>query len=698
VIEEIEIYHTKISLPPLVSSDDVETWGTDIPSEQYWRRSELPDIFDDVEVDKNGVAFLTKEQERFAQRELKRCKKGFHFMNNGKPTYITGKHYFYLQWWVLEDDIYPDYRDADRRYFLFLNHWEKREWCLGIVRGKKRREGASSQATSNLIYECIFYTNSNCGLVSKTNIDARETFLEMVKNGYEKLPVWLKPPQLNRADSVTELIFDVKAEKGENKGKGHRSKVNYRATVENAYDRGRMTRVLADEGGKWEGDVKFSKFISKVSKTLVKGAKRVGFMEAPSTVNELTKAGGAEYQKVWKNSDQIKSGGLKTPMRFVSYFTPAYDNYEGFIDKHGMSVIDEPTDEQYKYLVDKWVVKDEETGENLRELSEEDIRLGAKAYIFSRRKGLEGSELEEEIRQNPTTVKEMFEAASTDGVFPEYIINQQLDFLSYNEKDLVENGDLVWERGIPFFSEKTFNDGTKDIRIEKLLWIPNEKGKFQKVKGWMPKEQNNVILRNGYFFPNGSYATRLGCDPFRYDKTKDYRKSNCAAYVYQMPDVSDDQMAFHDMFTMRYSERANTTTIQYDNVLKMAWFCGTQVLFERNVNNWKEHFKIQKCSGFVTWLPGEVEPGIYTDSEGNVTQQICDLHTSYLHRAAHKIYWVDLLGRPSGYLDFEVGNTQKSDDVMGSGITLIASVLKKYQQPKTQREDINNIMSFRKAG
>ena len=45
-----------------------------------------------------------------------------------------------------------------------------------IARGKKRREGASSQATSNLIYECIFYKNTNAGLVSKSQIDSRETF------------------------------------------------------------------------------------------------------------------------------------------------------------------------------------------------------------------------------------------------------------------------------------------------------------------------------------------------------------------------------------------------------------------------------------------------------------------------------------------------------------------------------------------
>jgi len=421
----IDIYGSLIRLPESPTPENIDGW--DLPKEQQrWIRKDIPDFFDDVKVDKDGVAFLTPEQKKYAAKEVERCRNGYWFYINGDPAYITGKNYFYLQWWKLEDDIYPDYRDADRRYFLFLNYWENVLWCLGVGRGKKRREGASSQATSNLIYECIFFTNSNCGLVSKSLVDSRDTFTDMAAFGYHQLPVFLKPKQLNRADSVSELVFASRMVKGESaSAKGMRSKINYRAPVENAYDRGRMTRVLGDEGGKWGIDVKFSKFISKVSKTLVKGAKRVGFMECPSTVNEMTKAGGNEFKMFWDGANQFKSGGKKTPNRFITYFTPAYDNYEGFIDQYGMSVIDAPTEEQYEYLVKRWVVKDPNTGETVSEISEEDIRLGAKEYVFSRRVGLTGELLEEEIRQNPCTVQEMFEAANTGCAFNSYNINQR---------------------------------------------------------------------------------------------------------------------------------------------------------------------------------------------------------------------------------------------------------------------------------
>jgi len=304
----VDIYGSLITLPDNDKSY-VETWDTDDPKLQKWRRKELPDIFDEVKKDEDGNALLNTEQAAYAKEEVRRCREGFYFMSNGVLTYITGKHYFYLQWWKLEDDIYPDYRDADRRYFLFLNYWESVLWCLGIVRGKKRREGASSQATANLIYECIFYTNSNCGLVSKTQIDSRDTFTDMAAFGYQQLPIFLKPRQLNREGSVTELVFAAKIDKKSPNSKGLRSKINYRAPVLNAYDRGRMSRLLLDEFGKLPLDVPASKFLSIISKTLVKGAKRVGFVEMPSTVNELTKGGGAEYKIIWDNANQFKTNG-----------------------------------------------------------------------------------------------------------------------------------------------------------------------------------------------------------------------------------------------------------------------------------------------------------------------------------------------------------------------------------------------------
>lgn len=690
----IDIYGVKVFIEPRKKGEYIESWGTNNKEDQYWRRIELPEYFEEVEYDKDGNAILTNIQREYAQQEVYRCKNGFWFYNNGVETFITGKNYFYLQWWKLEDDIYPEYRDTDRRWFLYLNHWENVSWCLGVVRGKKRREGATSQATSNLVYECIFYKNSFCGLTSKTQTDAKAAFTNMVAFGYRQLPVFLKPKQLNNKDSVSELVFahksvTTKAKVGSaiDTDTGHRSKVDYRAPGKNAYDSGRLSRLLADEMGKWPIEVPASEFLAIVSKTMVKGAKRVGFAELPSTVNEMTKGGGAEYKKIWDNADQFKND--RTPNRLVRYFTPAYDGYVGFIDRYGMSVIDAPTDSQLKYLVENYV--------GVGDLKEEDIKLGARDYLISNRAKLEGSALEEEIRMNPFDEKEMFLSASIKTLYAAqaFRMREQLDWLSYHI--MTEKGDLVWANGHPWFKETILENGERDIEISKLEWVKNDTGRYEKVIGWMPKEMNNVYSRNGNFFPNGNYAIRIGCDPFKYDKTKENRRSNCAAYAFQMDDYLDEQSEYNEMYVMRYAERPSTTDIANEAVLKMAWFCGCQVLFERNVNHWKKDFNLLNCSGFLTWMPNEVEPGIYADGTGKTVQMICDYTESYIEKNIKKVFFKELIDEKSGWLGFMVEDTEKSDDAMGAGYALISARLKRYVKPNQQGRDIESIMPLNKA-
>lgn len=669
----IDIYGSLVYTPDTIQEELID--GFLLPKkEQKWKRKELPSFFEFVETDKEGNAILTPQQRAYAAVEVERCKKGYWFYNNGQPTFITGKNYFYLQWWKLEDDIYPDYRDADRRYYLFLNHWENVLWCLGIGRGKKRREGASSQATANLIYECIFFTNSNCGLVSKTQIDSRDTFTDMAAFGYHQLPVFLKPRQLNRADSVTELVFAVKNVKGEVAGKGLRSKINYRAPVENAYDRGRMTRVLGDEGGKWPLDVKFSKFISKVSKTMVKGAKRVGFMECPSTVNELTKGGGAEFKKFWEGANQFKTGGKKTPNRFVTYFTPAYDNYEGFIDEYGMSIIEAPDEETYNYLVKRWVVKDPVTGETISELSEEDIRLGAKAYVISRRVGLAGELLEEEIRQNPCSVQEMFEAANTDCAFNSYNINQR-------KHELEEN---------PIYKRKLIFTRNPDTQLVEFRNITDNEKNFHWEFTWLPKEKdcNKKIYNNGQLIPNNTDDGAIAVDS--YSNSQGGRKygSKACALVGRRNDLLDPENTGKPI-GMLYGRPAEKDML-HSQVLLCAEFFGYFVWYEHTADDYDSFFKDRGRTGYLGRYPKSmIDPVKRADAERHrgtpitpfsLTKQL-DNGISFFEHHCDKIDWVEILDNA---LLFDPYDRTKFDIVV-TLLILISCLMERVVKPPPKR-------------
>lgn len=689
----IQIYGSNVRLP----SEDgitIEDWGTNDAKLQYWRRVELSDIFEDVNYDKDGVALLNSEQREYANTETERCTNGFWFYNKGEPTYITGKNYFYLQWWKLEDDIYPDYRDADRRYFHFLNYWENVQWCLGVARGKKRREGASSQACSNLMYECIFFKMSNCGLVSKEEKDSRETFIEMVQMGYQNLPPFLKPRQLNRADSVTELVFAGKVERGGTQVKGNRSKINYKSPKENAYDRGRMSRVLGDEGGKWPLDQKFSKFISKVTKTLIKGAKRVGFMECPSTVNEMTKGGGAEYKKFWDGADQFESNGKKTKLRFVSYFTPSYDNYEGFIDRYGMSVINPPDEETYQWLVQnaiekEYLKKDPETGDTISELSEEDIRLGARAYILSRREGLESDLLEEEIRQNPTSVKEMFEAANIGCLFNSYKLNQRKDLLKLHGKNLIERGNLLWKE--------------KDVEAD---WFPDKNGKWEGVKEFLDEfrrkkkridpsnmgekeysDCNMTEKRGMLFMPKNDWRFGGALDPYDHDTVDDSRRSRAGAIVKQKTNINDFDDKFNWCDVFKYIGRPPTAEMMYEDMIIQCFFFSYKILVETQKPGAIRYFRNRGYANFLMILPGYTEPGIPSTPENK--QMGCEFTEYDVETRIDKYYFIDII---DDLLNLDIKKTQPFDLGMAKLWTEISCMNKLYsRRPETEVVDITKL-------
>lgn len=668
--ETIKIYGSEILLPERPDASEIENWGTDDPNEQYWRRKDIPSFLSLVEYDSEGNALLNAEQASYANREVLRCKKGFWFYNNGVPTYISGKNYFYLSFWKLEDDIYPDYRDTDRRYFLFLDHWERTPWCLGIVRGKKRREGATSVATSNLVYECIFYKNSFCGLTSKTQIDAKAAFTNMVSFGYRQLPVFLKPKQLNNKDSVSELVFahksvEVRGAKGSivDTDTGHRSRIDYRAPSLNSYDSGRLSRGLFDEGGKWAKENPFSTFISIVSKTLVKGAKRVGFIECPSTSNSMT-SGGEEFKNVWDGADHFKYA--KTPNRLVKYFAPAYDGYLGFIDKFGMSVINEPTEEQYKFLVEYYV--------GAGDLDENDIKMGAKRYLEEKRKQLEGVQLEEEIRMNPFDEREMFMLRNNNCHFDAVVLNDLYELAKVNESSAVEYGNYVWEGGIPF---------------TKAIWhkCDKESARWHRAKDFKTPEET-YEKRGSLFIPKNYVQYVSAVDPFQNSVVESGEGSKASSFVMNRYDKGDNDPIFDRMLVSKYHARPKMVELFHMDMALQCFAYGGQLLVEAKMDGGLRKFFIDNyLEMFLMKLPNKDTYGVDPNADNKAL--MVNLWEQYILTSGKdgKIIYPNLIDdKYDGLLKFNVNDTEVSDLVMGGGWTLFADYYKKVNLKKVENK------------
>lgn len=664
--EYVEVYGTKIKLPPRPKDEDAINFGKP-RKEQRWERGELPDYFNDVSYTKDGKLTLTVEQDKYAEQELDRCRNGIWIWIGERMRYVTGRYYFYLKYYVLEDGNAPEFREADRLYFLFWQHWFHILWCLGIVRIKKRRQGASSQSCSNILYEAIFYKNSNCGLLSKTRDDSKATFTEMVTNAYQLLPCFFKQRLQGKEDAVTELVLIH--------DKGSYSKINYKAPVLNAYDRGRMSYVLLDEGGKYPQETPVSRLLAIISKTLVKGVKRVGWLDAPSTVNELTKGGGAEYKKVFESANQFKRP--ITLNRLVRFFQPAYEAYEGFIDQFGDSVVGEPTEEQYEYLVDRWVQKNED-GDLISELSEEDIRLGAKVYVMTKRRdGLSGVDLEEEIRMNPCDEQEAFMFAGQGCEFNSANIQAQI-------KELEENPVYIRQARLVLKKEK----------IPKRF--PTEKEREKEVVGFMDDAKGGWFILEPPIKPNdykyGSYLEPklespyiIGCDTTQQDRIAE-NGSDPAICVFKKSVIVDGEET--GMYPVALWISPTRLDIHFDEEVRKAclWYSAKANYEIDRRTDYYRHFCKNNSQAFLQWTPKVLQNPLkrnfrleYGSRSGDPfqLQQMLEISKLYLDGSdnevynghVHRIKFIQLLKQA---LSYDHSNRTPSDLFVSLQMALVA--------------------------
>ena len=128
------VYEVKVNIPPVgIVYDYVEKdWvkvpvfkNTNISKDQKWF-GHIPAFDYDVEREmekekqKYDKLYFDPKLEGYRNEEWFKRLNGVWFMCKGVPTYITGLHYMYLNWWKI-DIGYPHYRDSDRRTWLYWN-------------------------------------------------------------------------------------------------------------------------------------------------------------------------------------------------------------------------------------------------------------------------------------------------------------------------------------------------------------------------------------------------------------------------------------------------------------------------------------------------------------------------------------------------------------------------------------------------
>jgi hypothetical protein len=307
--EIIEIQNLVIALPkpPKEISNKDNKW---VRFDQPKELEKLKSIFD-------WRKYPEEQKEQwydYIDEEFKRREQGFWFMNNGKPTWITGTHYMYLQWSKIDVGA-PDFREANRLFYIFWEACKADKRSYGICYLKNRRSGFSFMSSSETVNLATLASDSRFGILSKTGADAKKMFTDKVVPISINYPFFFKPIQDGMDRPKSELAYRVPASKFTRKKiivneqleeiQGLDTTIDWKNTGDNSYDGEKLALLVHDESGKWERpDNILNNW--RVTKTCLRlGSRIVGKCMMGSTSNALDK-GGDNFKKLYNASDVTK--------------------------------------------------------------------------------------------------------------------------------------------------------------------------------------------------------------------------------------------------------------------------------------------------------------------------------------------------------------------------------------------------------
>jgi hypothetical protein len=668
---------------------------SDTKSEQYWERKELP-----KELAKIQSIFSWNEKSsdfkdywvEYIENQFNYREWGYWFMNNGKPTYITGAHWMYLQWASI-DVGYPDFREANRIYWIFWEACKADPRSFGMIYLKIRRSGFSFMASSECVNIGTLASDARVGVLSKTGGDAKKMFTDKIVPINSKLPFFFKPIMDGMDKPKTELAFRVPAskitkknmyEKNDDEIKGLDTTIDWKNTEENSYDGEKLVFLAHDESGKW---VKPNNILNnwRVTKTCLRlGSKIIGKCMMGSTSNALSK-GGDNFKKLYDDSKiDVRNANGQTKSGLYALFIPMEWNMEGFIDIHGMPVFRKP-DKKIKGVDGNWIVN------------------GAIDYWEAEVDSFKNDSdaLNEFYRQFPRTESHAFRDESKQSLFNLTKIYQQID---YNDSMIKEHyltrGSFHWK------------DGIKDSEV---IWTPDSRGRF--LVSWTPARahQNNVHVRGGIKYPGNEHMGAFGCDSYDISAVVGGRGSNGS--LHGMTKFHMDEGPINEFF-LEYIARPQTAEIFFEEVLMACVFYGMPILIENNKPRILYHFKNRGYRGFCMNRPDkqynkltntERELGGIPNSSEDVRQSHASAIESYIekyigfdftgtYRPPDEIGTMPFIRTLEDWAKFDINDRTRFDACISSGLAIMANQKHIYMPEKKESKISINFARYRNDG
>ena len=652
-----------------------------------WQPHEYPKDLKNIKsiFDWEGYPLEFKEKwYAYIDREFTRREEGYWFYNKDIPTYITGSHYMYLQHTKI-DVGQPDYREANRLFFIFWEACKADKRCYGMCYLKNRRSGFSFMSSSETVHQATITSDARFGILSKSGSDAKKMFTDKVVPISVNYPFFFKPIQDGMDRPKSELAYRVPASKLTRKSitstserqtlEGLDTTIDWKNTGDNSYDGEKLRLLIHDESGKWERPDNILNNWRVTKTTLRLGSKIIGKCMMGSTSNALDK-GGDNFKKLYNDSDVTKRNkNGQTSSGLYSLFIPMEWNYEGFIDSFGHPVFNTPS-------------------EPVLGPDNEYISMGVIDFWDNEVEGLkhDSDALNEYYRQFPRTEEHAFRDETKNSIFNLSKIYEQID---YNEdlksNGVITRGNFQWENGI------------KDTKV---IFYPDLNGRFN--IAWIPplNLQNRVILKNGIKHPGNEHIGAFGCDSYDISGTTDGRGSKGALHGLTKFSMED---APANTFFLEYIARPQTAEIFFEDVLMSLVFYGMPLLAENNKPRLLYYLKRRGYRGYSMNRPDKaINKLSVTEKEiggmPNSSEDIKQIHAAAIESYIEKhvglqengdygnIYFNKTL---NDWSKFNINNRTKFDATISSGLAIMACNRHLYE-PKKLRTTAKLDFGFKK--
>lgn len=500
--------------------------------------------------------------------------------------------------------------------------------------------------------------------------------MKKVVGMYRHYPFFFKPIQDGTTNPRTELAFRepskriTKKNKTAGGGEALNTIINWRNTTSNAYDGEKLKVIFIDEAGKFERPEDILE-VWRIQRTcLMVGRKFVGKAIVGSTVNPLDK-GGRNYRDLWDMSDPTeRNENGRTKSMLYRIFVPAYEALEGFFDRYGNPVIENPE-------------------EPVDGIDDEVIEIGARTYLKNERRALSNNsnELNEVIRQFPFTAEEAFRDSTKASLFNIGKIYEQIEHNQELYPHPVVRGNFVW------------NNGAQDTEV---LFRPDPDGRFR--VAWLPPVElrNKVLSENGKKIPGNKHLGCGGVDSYDLDATVDGRGSKGAYHLYNKFNMEHPS----NMFVLEYASRPPLARIFYEDVLMAAVYYGYEILIENNKYGIARYFENRGYDGYLMDRPEHLKStarvAVKTKGIPSNSQDVIQAHAQSIEAYIHEHIGLNENGEYGrmyfertleDWINFKIDNRTSYDLTISSGLALLAAqrVIK-----EKKKSDFSNKQFFRK--